>query len=113
MLAAGVEGDNARSEQKFFAELFFQKSDRFILLTLPRTRSVTTLMVMILPKNFEINLANNDPEASGAPAGWLQALERSEAQIAAGETVSLAPVLNLMRESIARMEAKRAQSDKK
>ena len=40
--------------------------------------------------------------------GWLaEALERSEAQIATGQTVQIAPVLDRLRASIARMEAKR------
>ncbi len=52
-------------------------------------------------------------ETRKAPAGWLEALERSEAQLARGETVPLEPVLDLMRASIARMEAKRAGVAKK
>ncbi len=52
-------------------------------------------------------------EARKAPAGWLESLERSEAQLACGETVPLEPVLDLMRASIDRMEAKRAALAKK
>jgi hypothetical protein len=47
-------------------------------------------------------------ETREAPAGWLESLERSEAQLARGETLPLEPVLDLMRASIARMESKRA-----
>jgi len=44
-----------------------------------------------------------------APAGWLEALERSEADVvAAGRTVPLEPVLERLRDSIKRMEARRA-----
>ncbi len=43
-----------------------------------------------------------------APAWLVQSLERSKAQIAAGETVPLEPALDRLRASIARMEAKRA-----
>jgi hypothetical protein len=52
-------------------------------------------------------------ETRKAPAGWLESLERSEAQLARGETVPLEPVLELMRASIARMEGKRADAAKK
>ncbi len=42
------------------------------------------------------------------PADWLESLERSEADLAAGRTVPLEPVLERMRDSIKRMEARRA-----
>lgn len=45
------------------------------------------------------------------PAGWLEALERSEADLAAGRTVPLEPVLARLRESIKRMEARQAGQD--
>ncbi len=63
--------------------------------------------------NAKRNLTPDIPEAAEAPAGWLEFLDHSEAQIAAGQTVPLAPVLDLMRASIARMEAKRTGTDKK
>jgi hypothetical protein len=41
------------------------------------------------------------------PPAWLaESLERSEAQIAAGQTVPLEPVLDRLRTSIARMKGK-------
>lgn len=40
------------------------------------------------------------------PAGWLESLERSEAQLAAGQVVSGAAVRQRLRDSIARMEAR-------
>ncbi len=44
------------------------------------------------------------------PPGWLvESLERSEAQVAAGEIVALAPVLDRLRASIARMKVLQAQ----
>jgi hypothetical protein len=46
------------------------------------------------------------------PAGWLEALDRSQAQAEAGETVPLEPVLDRLRASIARMKAKRSEQDK-
>ncbi len=47
------------------------------------------------------------------PAHWLEALERSEADVAAGRTVPLEPVLARLRESIERMEARQAAQDAK
>jgi hypothetical protein len=46
------------------------------------------------------------------PPLWLtESLERSEAQIEAGQTVSLEPVLDRLRSSIARMKAGNRQAD--
>ena len=42
------------------------------------------------------------------PAGWLEALARSEAQLAAGQVVPGEAILRELRESIARLEAKHA-----
>ena len=39
-----------------------------------------------------------------APAAWLEALARGEAQIASGQTVPLEPVLDRLRARIARMK---------
>jgi len=52
-------------------------------------------------------------ETREAPAGWLESLERSEAQLARGETVPLEPVLDQLRATIDRMEAKLAGANKK
>jgi ribosomal protein L29 len=43
-----------------------------------------------------------------APAGWLEALARSEAQLAAGQLVPGEEIMRELRESIARLEAKQA-----
>jgi hypothetical protein len=45
-----------------------------------------------------------------APAGWLESLERSKAQIAAGQSVPLLPVLDRLRASAERLEAEQALS---
>jgi hypothetical protein len=46
------------------------------------------------------------------PPGWLVAsLERSEAEIAAGQTVPLEPVLDRLRASIARMQEKQQRAE--
>lgn len=42
------------------------------------------------------------------PAHWLAALEESDADLAAGRTVPLEPVLARLRESIERMEGRQA-----
>ncbi len=47
-----------------------------------------------------------------APRDWIESLERSEAQIEAGRTVPLEPLLDMMRASIARMESRRAEAAK-
>jgi hypothetical protein len=43
-----------------------------------------------------------------APAEWLDALAESEAQLAAGQTVSGEAVRDKLREAIARLEARQA-----
>jgi hypothetical protein len=47
-----------------------------------------------------------------APPGWIEALEDCKAQIAAGQTVPLEPVLGRLQASIDRMEARRAARTK-
>jgi hypothetical protein len=51
---------------------------------------------------------DDTPHRAPAPAGWLEALQRSEAQLAAGQTVPGDAVMRELQESIARLEAKRA-----
>jgi hypothetical protein len=43
----------------------------------------------------------------------VESLERSEAQVATGQTVPLEPVLDRLRASIARMKAKPPQAERK
>ena len=50
---------------------------------------------------------------TGVPAGWREALDRSQAQAEAGQTVPLEPVLDRLRASIARMKAKRTEQDRR
>jgi hypothetical protein len=52
--------------------------------------------------------ADNEQPPTPAPAGWLEALAESEAQLAAGQTVPADTVHQGLRDSIARPEAKRA-----
>lgn len=44
-----------------------------------------------------------------APQHWVDALDRSAAEIAAGRTVPIEPVLDRLRASIARMRAAEAE----
>jgi hypothetical protein len=53
---------------------------------------------------------NKVEHTNSAPAEWVDALDRSKAQIDAGETVPSEPVLQRMRDSLARLEAKRSKS---
>jgi hypothetical protein len=45
-------------------------------------------------------------------SAWLESLARSKAQIEAGQTVPLEPVLERLRASIARMDARRDEQTK-
>jgi hypothetical protein len=47
------------------------------------------------------------------PSGWLEALARSEAQVAAGQIVSGEAIMRELDESIARLESKRADDRKR
>lgn len=53
-----------------------------------------------------------DAQREKIPPGWLVAsLERSEAQIAAGQIVAVDPVLDRLRASIGRMKAGKPHPD--
>jgi hypothetical protein len=64
-----------------------------------------------MPKLLHFRGSESKPRKAvdAVPAGWAESLARSEAQIAAGETMPLEPVLDELRASIARMEAKRTR----
>ena len=49
-----------------------------------------------------------DDNTKIAPAGWLEILEESEAEAATGQTVPGDVVRQMLRDSLARMEAKAA-----
>lgn len=53
-----------------------------------------------------------DKNRNAAPAGWLEALARSEADVAAGRTVPGEAVMERLRKTIAEMEAAEAESGK-
>ena len=50
---------------------------------------------------------DDNPTDTAAPAGWLEILEESEAELAAGLTVPGEVVRQMLRDSLARLEAKR------
>lgn len=50
-------------------------------------------------------LMKDDPMPQSTPTGWRESLARSKAQIAAGETVPLLPILDRLRASAERLEA--------
>ena len=55
-----------------------------------------------------------DTMTDKTPPAWItEALERSEAQIEAGQTVALEPVLDRLRASMARMKAGRSHEDQR
>jgi hypothetical protein len=60
---------------------------------------------------YPLCMDHDDTAPRPAPAGWLETLERSEADLAAGRTVPLEPVLARLRESIKRMELRQAGQD--
>ncbi len=62
-----------------------------------------------MPYGLTMDQDNDTPRPP--PVGWLESLERSEADLAAGRTVPLEPVLERMRDSIKRMEMRRAALD--
>jgi len=63
------------------------------------------------PMRYPLCMDHDDTAPRPAPAGWLETLERSEADLAAGRTVPLEPVLARLRESIKRMELRQAGQD--
>jgi hypothetical protein len=48
----------------------------------------------------------DDTSPASAPAEWIEALERSQAELAAGKTVPAEVVHKMLRESAARIEAR-------
>ena len=49
---------------------------------------------------------DDNPTHTAAPAGWLKILEESEAELAAGLTVPGEVVRQMLRDSLARLEAR-------
>jgi hypothetical protein len=53
---------------------------------------------------------DDNPAHAPAPAGWLEILEESEAELAAGLTVPGEVVRQMLRDSLARLEARQADA---
>lgn len=51
-----------------------------------------------------MSIMSSPPGRVMAPAEWIESLERSKAQIAAGQTVPLMPLLEQLRASAERLE---------
>jgi hypothetical protein len=66
-----------------------------------------------MPKLDHLGRTLSETRTALVPAGWVESLERSKAQIEAGQTLPIEPALDRLRASIARMEAKRAEANKK
>jgi len=56
---------------------------------------------------------DDTPHPAEAPPGWLEALDESEAELAAGQTVPGEAVHQRIRDSLTRTEAKRAAAPKR
>jgi hypothetical protein len=54
-----------------------------------------------------------DDDKNPAPAGWLESLAISEAQLAQGKIVPAEPIFQRLRDSIERLEAVQARSPRK
>ena len=61
--------------------------------------------VEIRPRSAYIKLMSNTANRATVPAEWMESLVRSKAQIAAGQTVPLLPVLDRLRASAEHLEA--------
>ncbi len=85
------------------------KEGRFFSSRRPtRTVAVATLEMRCLLAY----IPDMDAAVNKTPPDWMvESLERSEAQIAAGQAVPLEPVLDRLRASIARMKAAQAQTE--
>lgn len=57
-------------------------------------------------------MSQSDEAPRPPPTGWLEAVERGEADAVAGRTVPLSVVLDDLRASLTRMEAKEAHIQK-
>lgn len=66
--------------------------------------AIEALLETGAPAAYCPRMADTSPEAP-VPPGWRESLARSKAQIAAGESVPLLPVLDRLRASAERLEA--------
>lgn len=70
---------------------------------------------MLLPAGsmrYPPRMDHDDTAPRPAPAGWLEAMNESDAQLAAGQTVPLEPLLDELRHIAEQLEAKLAEQPK-
>ena len=60
------------------------------------------------PMRYPPRMDHDDTTSHPLPAGWLDAMDESDAQLAAGQTVPLEPLLDELRLAAAQLEAKLA-----
>ena len=60
------------------------------------------------PMRYPPAMNHDDTTSRPIPAGWLEAMDESDAQLAAGQTVPLEPLLDELRQAAAQLEAKLA-----
>lgn len=58
---------------------------------------------------YPLRMDHDDTAPRPAPAGWLEAMDDSDAQLAAGQTVPLEPLLEELRLAAEQLEAKLAE----
>lgn len=60
------------------------------------------------PMRYPPPMDHDDTTSLSVPAGWIDAMDESDAQLAAGQTVPLEPLLDELRQAAAQLEAKLA-----
>lgn len=60
------------------------------------------------PVRYPPGMDHDDTTSRPLPTGWLDAMDESDAQLAAGQTVPLEPLLDELRQAAAQLEAKLA-----
>lgn len=82
-------------------------TSRFIILRCKRSacKLVRHLALVFSLQDVHTQSMSNTANHTSAPHGWMGSLARSKAQIAAGQTMPLLPVLDRLRASAERLEA--------
>lgn len=66
------------------------------------------MLLLEVPMRYLPSMDHDDSTTRPIPAGWLEAMDESDAQLAAGQTVPLEPLLDELRQAAAQLEAKLA-----
>ena len=64
------------------------------------------------PMRYPLHMDHDDIALRPTPAGWLEAMNESDAQLAAGQTVPLEPLLDELRHTAEQLEVKLAEQPK-